>query len=145
MKKLVNIASLLLIFVAPIIFIIARYSSTTEAREVPAETTIGGIGVLVIVGVAFVLVMFVKNALHSKLQKDPFGTISILFYGFVLLSVVGSIWLGTHYIAQEATYRAEALRQTFEGYRHTATWLFAFVGSGMALQLINVIYTLKNK
>lgn len=143
MKKLINLFSIGLIFVAPVVFIIVRYTRTTE--EVPPETTLGAMGFVLIVGVAVVLLAFLKNLIHSHLQKNPLGSLAIIFYGLVMLAVFGALLYGSHYIVKEATERLLTLIETFEGYRYTMLWLTAFVGSGIALQGVNAWLTFKNK
>jgi hypothetical protein len=131
MKRLINLCSLVLIFLAPVYYVIVTYSVT---EETPPETTVGMMGFALIAGMSIVALAFIKNLIHSHLQKEPLGSVAVIFYGLIMIAVFGLLLYGSHYIVKEASFRLSTLVETFEGYRETATWLIAFVGSGIALQ-----------
>ena len=138
MKALSKIIASVFIFIVPIIIIIGRYDNEKTIRT---ESGMGFFVTTIVSLLILTLVGYVLSNFNKVLREDKFGTLSLLVYGVLILSLFSLIGLGLNWVVNSATESVELFVNNMEYHLNT----IKFIGMSMILGIIVLIFDLSNK
>lgn len=138
MKALSRIIASVFIFIVPIIVIIGRYDNEKTVRT---ESGMGFFVTTIVSLLILSLVGFVLSNFKKVLREDKFGTLSLLVYGILILSLFSLIGLGLNWVVNSATASVEVFVSSMEYHLNT----IIFIGISMLIGIMVLIFDLSNK
>lgn len=96
-SKLLKIFGGILIGVAPLAYLMIRFSTTSEEVVVTEGGGLPFVPLILVILFSVVIIMFITAQITNSLKKHPFSTMAILFYGGLgmVLSFYGIIMMGS--------------------------------------------------
>jgi len=143
MKLLIKVASLGLIFVAPLILVITRYASSEELTVI--ESSFGVLPTLFVIGIGAVGFSFISQQFMEMVRTNKFGFLSIAFFGGSLAFLLFSGLFILQSIKNAAQANFDSFNATLAYHIQTLTYSTAFVVAGVAVATIYWITTLNIK
>ena len=126
-NKIVNVFAFALIFVAPIIVVMARYDSGEQTIVV--DEGMGFLATalitLIVIATTGLLVFHLK-----ELMRDSFA-LSILVYGIIGGGLILVSYIATNYVASLATTNYEKFIESVNYHIDTMFFMLLFIGAGL--------------
>lgn len=134
------------VFVMPIIYLIWKYGGTETTTQVvtSTESSMPMLILLVISLFGLILVMWLGSQILSiywdYVKKNPFGFISTLTFGSVILLVtlLGIQWINK--LSDLISYDTTQFITDLTLYKHSMYVVLAWVGIGLTISLAGFIY-----
>lgn len=131
-----------LIFVAPVIRILTRYSRDTETRTIEITNPLGIMPTIFLIVIFTVVLWFVMNQFMEMLRQNKFGWMSIMFFGLVLGLILFGSWFMINSVLLSVQNNVETFLANMEYHRQTLYGMIWFIGGGIATALIGKILEL---
>jgi len=132
------------VFVMPIIYLLWKYNKTTTTTVTSTESSMPMLILLIISLFGLILIMWLGSQVLSiywdYVKKNPFGFISTLTFGSVILLVtlLGIQWINK--LADLINYDTTQFISDLALYKHSMYVVLAWVGIGLVISLSGFIY-----
>lgn len=136
-KNLTKLASVILIFVAPLVIIVRRYNAD---QVVATNTQLSIVPLLFIITIALVALWFTSNQFMHMVRTDKFGYLSIGFFGAMLAILLFLVWFVLQYIVTSAKVNLDLFVDTFSYHQRSLIEMLVFIFTGLVVAFIGRIY-----
>ena len=134
-RLLVKFGGVGLIFLAPLIhaFVKFRTVNEVEAQEASEVASYGIIGGMIIAVGIFFAIAFIYAQIKSQITNNPFGMVSIIFFGGIFTFVSVGVRIILSYTLNQAQANFEAFQGTMQMYIDNSTLFIGYQVAGIIM------------
>lgn len=137
-----KIVALGLIFLAPCIIVLQRYTTETTTQTITTTSSLGVLPTIFIITVVFIALVYVSSQLKEMIRQSKFGWLSILFYGLFLGLTLFGVWFIFNAIVLSVQANVQLYIDNMSYHRQTVFYMLYPIGGGIAVGVLSKLITL---